>query len=74
VATDWSLLGQYAGFRKREWCQDSPHVFARITDPLWDNRPDSVALIAEDFTLKDANGIQVPVTLSTSPPTSSTPK
>jgi hypothetical protein len=24
VATDWSLLGGYTGFRKSEWCQDSP--------------------------------------------------
>ena len=65
VATDWSLLGRYTGFRKSEWCHDSPHHFARITDPLWGNRPDSIAVIAEDFTLKDSNGITVPITSAT---------
>jgi hypothetical protein len=65
VATDWSLLGRYTGFRKSEWCQDSPHHFLCITDPLWGNRPDSIAVIAKDFTLKDSNGITVPVTLAT---------
>ncbi|KAL3790760.1 hypothetical protein HJC23_010039 [Cyclotella cryptica] len=67
VATDWSLLGRYTGFRKSEWCQDSPRCFHCITDPLWGNRPDSIAVIAEDFTLKDNNGLRVPVTLSTKP-------
>jgi hypothetical protein len=65
VATDWSLLGRYTGFRKSEWCQDSPHTYARITDPLWGDRPDSIALIAEDFVLKDAHGIHVVVSSST---------
>ena len=67
VATDWSLLGRYTGFRKSEWCQDSPHSYARITDPLWGDRPDSVALIAEDFILKDAHGVRVIVSPSTKP-------
>jgi hypothetical protein len=67
VATDWSLLGRYTGFRKSEWCQDSPRSFSRITDPLWGDKPDSIAVIAEDFTLKDAAGIVVPVTLATPP-------
>jgi hypothetical protein len=67
AATDWSLLGRYTGFRKSEWCQDSPHSYAPITDPLWGVRPDSVAVIAEDLVLKDANGIIIPVTLSTPP-------
>ena len=67
AATDWSLLGRYTGFRKSEWCQDSPHSHARITDPLWGDRPDSVAVIAEDFVLKDADGIVIPITLSTPP-------
>jgi hypothetical protein len=52
---DWSHLDRYAGFHKSEWCQDSPHAYARITDPL----------IAEDFVIKDTNGIQAPITLST---------
>ena len=67
AATDWSLLGRYTGFRKSEWCQDSPHTYARITDPLWGERPDSIALIAEDFVLKDAHGIRVVVSSSTKP-------
>ena len=64
VATDWSLLGRYTGFRNSEWCQDSPRTYARISDPLWGDRPDSVALIAKDFMLKDAHGIRVTVSSS----------
>ena len=64
---NWSLLGCYTGFRKREWCEDSPRFYNRITNPLWGDRPDLVALIAEEFVLKDAQGIQVAVTPSTSP-------
>jgi hypothetical protein len=67
AATDWSLLGRYTDFRKSEWCQDSPHIYARITDPLWGDRPNSIALIAEDFVLKNAHGIRVVVSPSTTP-------
>ena len=67
VATDWSLLGRYTGFRKSKWCQDSPHTYVHITDALWGDRPDSIALIAEDFVLKDANRIRVVISPSTTP-------
>ena len=52
VATDWSLLGCYTGFRNSEWCQDSPHSYTHITDPLWGNHPDSIAVIAKDLSSK----------------------
>jgi hypothetical protein len=65
VATDWSLLDHYAGFCKSEWYQDSPCVHAHIMDLLWGDRSDSVALIAEDIILKDANVVHVPISLST---------
>jgi hypothetical protein len=65
IATDRSLLGCYTGFRKSEWCQDSPHSYARITDPLWGNRPNSIAVIANDFVLKDIDSIVVTISLTT---------
>jgi hypothetical protein len=46
VATDWFLLSRYAGFQKSKWCQNSPHTYARITDPLWGDHTNSVALVA----------------------------
>eukprot|EP00804_Cyclotella_cryptica_P023653 CCRYP_011968-RA/>CCRYP_011968-RA protein AED:0.87 eAED:0.88 QI:0/0/0/1/1/1/2/0/177 len=67
VATDWLLLGRYTSFCKSKWCQNLPTSFVRITDPLWGDRSDSVAVIVEDFTLKDANGRRLAITLDTPP-------
>ena len=65
VAMDWYFLGHYIGFWKSEWCQDSSHDYGCIANHLMRDRPDSIVLIAEDFILKDANGITILIMLAT---------
>lgn len=59
---EWMFLGRYVGFCSGEWCHTSPTKYARIDDPEWGDRPDAVALIQQDITFLDANGMLLQIT------------
>lgn len=55
---EWMFFGRYTGFRREEWCNEKPHEYTRITDPLWtSNTTRSVAI--EDLSFFDAKGAPI---------------
>jgi hypothetical protein len=61
---EWFFLGRYVGFRSAEWCHDSPTTYKRIEDDEWGDRPDSLAIILQDFSFESLDGS--PVVIPTS--------